>query len=469
MRISLRFELASRYAAAVALGIALIAAIGYLVLRDSLDRQINASLIAVASIQAASVTDDPSGEMHFHEWDVTVEEAASLGDLNRYSQIWNESGESLLRSRYLTRDLPLDHARLAETAAGEFTWSEGQLFEVRVRSIYYPLGRLGPSHERHVLQVAAPLKARDGTLRRAGQYLVTIVLLVSIGSFLGSWWLAGKTVRPVNDIIQQAEGIDGALLGQRISAYAETKEFASLVHVLNTMLSRIDKAFESQRRFTADASHELRSPLTALRGELELALRKERTGEEYRSAIASSLEEATRLSDVTADLLTLARSDAGVMTLRLECVDLGERVMAALERLRGRLSKKEVETVVSLEPDAKGMFDLKLVDQLIWNLLDNAVKYCHEAGTIDVSLASSGSGFTLEVADTGPGIPEKDVDRIFDRFSRVDEAHSAEGTGLGLSIVRAIALAHGGSVTASNREGGGAVFRVSLPVTSPEA
>jgi signal transduction histidine kinase len=466
MRRSLRFELAWRYAAAVALGIALVAAIGYLVLRDTLDRQINASLISVASIQASSVTDDPTGQMHFHEWDVTADEAASLGDLNRYAQIWSESGESLLRSQYLTHDLPLDPEALAEAAAGEFTWSEARLDDVRVRSVYYPLGRLGASHERHIIQVAAPLSARDLQMRSAGLYLAGIVLLVSIGSFLGSWWLAGKTVRPVNEITAQAHGIGGVMRGQRISAYAETKEFTSLVSVLNTMLGRIEVAFEAQRRFTADASHELRSPLTALRGELEIALRRERTAEEYRRAIGSALEEATRLSEVAADLLTLARSDAGVMMLRLESVDLGERLAVALERLRGRMADKALTAAVSIQSEALGLYDLKLVDQLVWNLLDNAVKYCETGAEIDVSVTSSGPDITLEIADRGPGIPEEALDRVFDRFSRVDDAHTAEGTGLGLSIVRAIAQAHGGSVTASNREGGGAVFRASLPRTA---
>ena len=463
MRQSLRFELAWRYSAAVALGITLVATIGYFVLRDTLDRQINASLISVASIQASSVTDDPTGEMRFHEWAVTAEEAASIGDLNRYSQIWSESGESLLRSQYLTRDLPMDERALTEATAGEFTWSEGQLGAVRVRSIYYPLGRLGSSHEQHILQVSAPLSARDRTLRTAGFFLIAIVVLVSGGSFLGSWWLADKTVRPVNEIIAQAERISGVTPDQRISAYAETREFASLVQVLNTMLSRIEVAFSAQRRFTADASHELRSPLTALRGELELALRRDRTEQEYRRAIGSALEEATRLSEVTADLLTLARSDAGVMTVRCEAVDLGERVAATLERLDGRLGEKQLTAKVEVEPGSVGVFDSKMIDQLIWNLVDNAVKYCDEGGTIEVSVAPSGDEILLVVSDTGPGIPEESLDQIFDRFSRVDDAHSAEGTGLGLSIVRAIARAHGGNVTASNREGGGAVFRVTLP------
>jgi two-component system OmpR family sensor kinase len=466
MKRPLRFELASRYAAAVALGIALVAAIGYFVLRDALDRQINASLLSVASIQASSVTDDPTGKMHFHEWDVTAEEAITLGDLNRYAQIWSESGESLLRSRYLTLDLPVAAEALERAATGELAWSEGSLAGQHVRSVFYPLGRLGQSHERHILQVAAPLLARDRTMRTAGFFLGGIVLLVSIGSFVGSWWLAGKTVRPVNEIIAQAERISGHRPGEHISAYAETKEFASLVHVLNTMLSRIDEAFEAQKRFTADASHELRSPLTALRGELELALRRERNPEEYRRVIHSSLEESVRLSDLADDLLTLARSDAGVMTLRLEDVDIVERVRFAVDRLEPRVKEKMLRVNVGAENQISGLYDVKLLDQLIWNLLDNAVKFSPRGGEIKVSVSSDGQEMLLEVADSGSGVPPDALDRIFERFARADDTHASEGTGLGLSIVRAVADVHEGHVEARNRDGGGALFRVWLPVRS---
>lgn len=468
MRRSLRFELASRYAAAVALGIALVAAIGYFALRSALDRQIEASLLSVASIQASSVTDDPTGEMRFHEWDVTAEEAGTLGDLNRYAQIWSESGESLQRTRYLAADLPVDPEALQAAAAGQITWAEGRLEGRHVRSVFYPLGRLGSSHERHILQVAAPLSARDRTMRTAGLFFLGVVILVSLGSFLGSWWLAGKTVRPVNEIIAQAEGIRGSRPGERIGAYAETREFTRLVQVLNTMLGRIDDAFEAQRRFTADASHELRSPLTALRGELEIALRRDRSPEEYRRVIGSSLEEAVRLSELTEDLLTLARSDAGVMEPRLEEVDLEERVRAALERLQSRIEEKGLTVSVTASGRGRGMWDLKLVDQMVWNLLDNAVKFSPAGGAIEVTVAR-GEDFVMTVDDTGPGIPEATITHIFERFASADEAHAAAGTGLGLSIVRAVAEAHGGSVAAANRQAGGARFEVRLPRSGPAA
>ncbi len=179
--------------------------------------------------------------------------------------------------------------------------------------------------------------------------------------------------------------------------------------------------------------------------------------------IDSSLEEAVRLSNLTEDLLKLARSDAGVMTLRLEEVDLGERLRFAVDRLQARIEDKELRVSVDVPAEATGLYDAKLVDQLVWNLLDNAVKFSTPGGAIEASIVSSGEEFVLTVADTGPGIPEEAIRHIFDRFSRVDDAHAAEGTGLGLSIVQAIAEAHGGTVTAANGDTGGTRFQVHLP------
>ena len=221
---SFRFQLSLRFTATMTAGILAAAALGWWALREALDRQIEASILNVASIQAASVTDSPGGEMHFHEWNLTPEEAASLRDLNRYAEVWDESGHSLLRSQFLTRDLPLDTAALAKAAAGELAWTEDHLGETAIRALYYPLGRLGPSHARHVLEVAAPLSTRNRTLETAALFLAGIVLTVSAGTFLGSWWLAGRAVRPVRDITREAEAIEAGTLGRRIDAHADTRE-----------------------------------------------------------------------------------------------------------------------------------------------------------------------------------------------------------------------------------------------------
>jgi len=450
-------------------GILAAAALGWWALREALDRQIEASILNVASIQAASVTDSPGGEMHFHEWNLTPEEAASLRDLNRYAEVWDESGHSLLRSQFLTRDLPLDTAALAKAAAGELAWTEDHLGETAIRALYYPLGRLGPSHARHVLEVAAPLSTRNRTLETAALFLAGIVLTVSAGTFLGSWWLAGRAVRPVRDITREAEAIEAGTLGRRIDAHADTREYERLVDVLNRMLERLDAAFEVQRRFTSDASHELRSPITALRGELELALRRERDPEEYRRVLESALEEAERLSFLAEDLLTLARSDAGAIEPRLRRVDLTRTLEEMVSRHRPRAEEKSLRLEATIEPGMGGLCDPDLLDRLLSNLLENALKFTMPGGRVEVSARGDGEDLVLEVADTGPGIREEDLPRIFDRFYRADAARtSTEGTGLGLSIVRTTSAAHGGEVTAGNRQEGGAVFRVRLPVLTAE-
>jgi len=291
-------------------------------------------------------------------------------------------------------------------------------------------------------------------------------LLVTGTTFAGAWWLAGRVVAPVRDITRQAEVIGATSLGRRITAHADTREYRRLVDVLNTMLDRIDAAFEAQRRFTGDASHELRSPLTALRGEIELALRRERSSEEYRRVLASALEEAERLGDLADELLTLARSDAGEMEPRRRHVRLVAPVQRAVDRLRFRAVAKKID-IAMRGGDVAGFWDPELLERMAYNLVENAVKYTTPGGHVRLEIRAENGTAILDVADTGPGLREADRGRIFDRFYRADLARAdSEGTGLGLSIVRAVARAHGGDVTAENRDEGGALFRVWLPRTA---
>jgi two-component system, OmpR family, sensor kinase len=463
---SFRFLLAIRFTAAMAVSVVAIALTTTLGLRAFLDRELDASILNVASIQAASVTDSPSGDMHFHEWELTPEEAASVQGLIRYAQVWSEEGRSLLRSQFMTRDLPLDQGALQDAAAGEVVWREQQFEGAPVRSLYYPLARLGSVHARHVLQVAAPLVARDQMMDRLTLFLIAVTTVVSLASFTGSWWLAGRAVRPVHEVIDQAEAIGEGSLDRRIEAYADTQEYRRLVEVLNTMLGRIQRAFETQRRFTGDASHELRSPLTALRGEIELALRRDRSAEEYRQVLASNLEEIVRLSRIAEDLLTLARADAGVLRGQDRLVDVRPVAERITGRLRGTAAALGTTLSLRIEGDPRVSIDPDLLEQILWNLCDNALKFTPSGGWVDVHIAQS-EELEIVVTDSGPGLGE-DPDRLFDRFVRADPARtpgqSRSGTGLGLSIVRAIAEGYGGSVKGENDPRGGARVSVRLPV-----
>ena len=463
---SFRFLLAVRFTVVMTGAVAAVAGLSYYALRETLDRELNASLLSVASLQAASVTDDPTGAMHFHEWELTADEATSVRDLIRYLQIWNTEGESLVRSAFITEDLPLDTTALRRAGEGNLARAEGTFQGIPIRALYYPLERLGELHTRHVLQVAAPLGPRNRMLRTVGVLLLTLVATVGIITFLGAWWLGARAVKPMDAIVDQAEHIAGGSPRRTIVAYAETWEYKRLVHVLNRMLSRLDKALETQKRFTADASHELRTPLTVLRGELEVALRRERTPEEYTRVLRSSLEEAERLSRLAEDLMTLTRSEAGAQTLQLQEEDLAERARNAAFRLTRQAEEKGIHLRGPTE-SVSALFDPDLLDRVIWNLVSNAIKFTPPGGTVEVSVRREPEGVILEVTDSGPGIPPGMLDAVFDRFFRLDQVRTlgaeSSGTGLGLAIVKALVQLHGGEVTASNGTEGGAVFKVTLP------
>jgi two-component system OmpR family sensor kinase len=464
---SFRVQLAFRAAVASAIALGTISAVSVLALGSVLDGDLDATVLNVATIQAASLTDGPAGEMHFHDWELTPEEAESVSDLVRYAQVWQVDGVSLLRSQYMTEDLPLDRAYLGRAGDGELAWTDGTYQGDAVRMLYFPLERLGGLHERHVLQVAAPLRIRNTLVSRVALFLALLSLGVVGATFGGGWWLAGRAIRPVYEVIDQAEGVGAQSLDRRIHAYADTQEYRRLVDVLNTMLSRIQGAFEGQRQFTADASHELRSPLTAMRGELELALRRDRDSAEYRRVLQSTLEEVVRLSRITEDLLTLARSDSGVLLTRPEPVEFSGIAERVVERLESRAAAKEIRLETESSGDATTEADPVLLGQAVWNLVDNAIRHTPAGGTIRVTTRVQGDHVELAVKDNGPGFPEEMLAHVFDRFFRADRARSHaeahQGTGLGLAIVRGVAEAHGGSATAENAPEGGARVELRFP------
>lgn len=464
---SFRFKLALRATLWVVAGIGALALATVFTLKTLLDREIDASILNIASIQAGSLADGPDGEMHFHEWELTADEAASVQDLVQYAQVWQVDGVSLLRSQYMTSDLPTDAEALEEAGSGELLWTEGEYLGTPVRTLYYPLERLGAAHQTHVLQVAAPLTRRNQMLRRAGWFFALLVLMTAAGTFAGAWWLAGSAVQPIHEVIDQAEEIGARSLDRRIQAYADTVEYRRLVEVLNTMLARLQGAFESQRRFTADASHELRSPLTAMRGEIEVALRRPRESEEYVAVLESTLEEAERLSTLSEDLLTLARSDSATLRPHLEDADVGDVVAGVVQRLGTRAGEASVEVKMSTAPATTARVDRGMMGQVVWNLLDNALKYSPPASVVEVAVGADGTDLVLAVTDSGPGLEGIEESSVFQRFSRGDSARTnagdTTGTGLGLAIVRALVEAHGGTVVAEDRPDGGARFTVRIP------
>jgi len=303
--------------------------------------------------------------------------------------------------------------------------------------------------------------------------LLGVVLLVTGATFLGAWWLAGSAVRPVSEITEQATLIEAGTLSQRIVAHAETGEYRGLVAVLNRMLERLDEAFRTQRRLTADVSHELRSPLTALRGGIEVALRAERTPRDYQRVLHSALEEIERLTEMSEDLLLITRIEGGLLEPQREPTDVNAVVERAIHLLRARIEERGLTVERRLGPDgAVASVDHELIERVAHQLLDNAVKFTPPEGTIRVAtgpLDDAEGGVRLSVEDSGPGVPPAYLPHIFEPFYRVDEARSrGTGTGLGLAMVRAIVRVHGGAIRASNvSDEGGARFEIDLPAPQP--
>jgi two-component system, OmpR family, sensor kinase len=312
--------------------------------------------------------------------------------------------------------------------------------------------------------LAALERARKRLLLVLGIALPVALLLSSYGGLV----LANQALRPVDRVTCVAEQIAAGDLTERVPIPAKMDELGRLATTFNYMISRLQAAFERQKQFTSDASHELRTPLAVLRGDIEIALRRERNAEEYQRTLASNLEEIVRLSRLVEDLLMLARADSGRVELRCELLDLGKLCADMVEYI-SPLAEQREQTLTYQAPTQTVTVnvDVQRIKQLLLNLLDNAIKYTEPKGTIRLSVTTEGQAAVLSVADTGRGIPPEDLPHIFERFFRRSAKtsdRSAPGSGLGLSIVKWIVEAHGGKIEVSSELGKGSVFTIKLPL-----
>ena len=290
-------------------------------------------------------------------------------------------------------------------------------------------------------------------------------LLVLLASLLG-YWLSGWSLAPVKRIIETTESIGAQNLSRRLEVPKARDELRRLTQTLNAMLHRIEASFNKITQFTADASHDLRTPVAVMRTTAEIALRRPRTIAEYRNALSKILATSVETSELLENLLTLARADAGALGMDMHRVDLGAHVRKAQERAALLSAEKNVD--VTLEAPANPVWvtaDAIAIDRLLLILLDNAVKYSPPGGRCEIALSQDQSEARISVRDSGIGIAQDDLKSIFDRFYRADRARSKNtgGAGLGLAIARWITELHGGMIAVESTPGAGSVFRVSLP------
>jgi heavy metal sensor kinase len=284
------------------------------------------------------------------------------------------------------------------------------------------------------------------------------------------WWLATRSLRPISRMTAEADGIAVDRLSDRLPVPETGDEVARLAETLNRMLGRVEAGMEEQQRLVADASHELRSPLAAMRAEIEVSLRADGLDGDARAVLISTLEEVERLSSTVDGLLILASADQGALDLNLATVDLTATTRQHAERFRALAVARDVELVLSLRP-AWVRGDRDWLGKAVANLIDNAIKFSPPGGRVLVSTESDRRECRVTVLDEGPGIPPEERERVFARFYRRDQARtrSLGGTGIGLSIVREVAIAHGGRVWVDASPRGGSAFTIAIPAVAEPA
>ena len=391
--------------------------------------------------------------------------------------------------RYQNADAPaaeaetavyLFHAngRLAETVSGatKLPWQRKPVLAAlgghdnyttvdRLR-VYSAGLRDDAGHVVGAVQIVHSLRGIDAHLNRLLLLLALATPALLTGAAFGGSLLASHALGPLERITRIAQEIKAGHLDERLGMVARDDEIGRLASTFDDMLDRLEHAFTQQRQFVADASHELRTPLTILRGDLDVLLRRPRSAAEYEETFQGINEEVTRLSAMVEALLMLARADSGQAEIARETLYLDAIIEDAIGGISRVAAARSITVDSVLPPDVTIVGDPTWLHQLMLNLLSNAIKYTPADGKVRVILTTEGPWARVDVADTGCGIAEQDLPRVFNRFFRTDEARTRTegGTGLGLAIARWCAEIHGGRLTVVSQVGQGSVFTVRLPL-----
>jgi heavy metal sensor kinase len=323
----------------------------------------------------------------------------------------------------------------------------------------------GPT-EPLIVQVVVSLAPNE----RALSELLVVLLLsgppVVAGALVGGYLLARKALAPVDRMVATVREITSARLDRRLTAPNSSDELGRLANTFNDMIARLQQSFDEIRRFTADAAHELRTPLASMRTDAEVALRAPRSPQNDERVLESMLEEIERLTRLVTQLLFLCREEAGLPPGPRSLARLDEIVLDATNHMQVLAREKGLVLEVPSFPPCLVYGEADRLRQLFFNLIDNAIKYTPPQGLIVVSGGVFNGSVRVDVSDSGTGIPDADLPRVFDRFYRADPSRSraVDGTGLGLAICRAISEAHGGHITVNNNAGNGCTVTVEFPM-----
>lgn len=462
MTLPLRLRLAVTSMVVSGLLLLAVSIVSYGVLARGLDDDVNTRL--------TELTEGLHGYLQFHGDEPSIDlnpndsdQISFVQEATRYYQLYDAADGRLV----------FQSAGMAPLGL-QLTPAEVQAYRMRPRpfDISTEYGRLrisnsvilGEPGRRYLLQVGVSLRTIDAALGRYRDLLLWLALPSLLVTALASWWLSGIALAPLSRLAGAAREIDVATLQRRLPTRGAKDELDDVARAFNETLGRLEHSVGEMRQFSAALAHELRTPLAALRGEIELTLRGADT-DEQRRVLASQIEELDKLKRLIDHLLTLARAEAGQIPLTFTPVNVSELAASLVEQLepvaQARTIDLRCERVGPVIVDG----DAGWLQRLLLNLLDNAMKFTREGGRVVLSVSADGGRARIDVHDTGIGMSEEEAEHAFERFYQADASRSAphEGVGLGLSLVKWIVDRHHGTIAVASRLGEGSTFTVTLP------
>jgi heavy metal sensor kinase len=390
-----------------------------------------------------------------------VQDAQSSGVDRMFLRVLSLDGEELVSSNMTS----WTNVAIKREALERLTNGESHVFETlaipqlphKVRILY---GIIGPDK---LVQIGRSLEDNELFMEAFRErFVLLMTALIIFGGLIG-WFMARRALQGVEEVAQTAEDISKGAFERRVPFKARGAEIDRLATTFNEMLDRIHALICGMREISDNIAHDLRSPITRIRGVAEMTLTSGKSMGEYESMAANTIEECDRLLEMIETMLAISELEAGAGDLAMEEVDMAGVVEDACDLFQPLAEDKDLTIVTEVITDSFVRGDTQKLQRLVANLLDNAIKYTESEGTIKVSLDGDASKVLLSVEDTGNGISEDDLANIFERFYRCDPSRSEAGVGLGLSLVMAIARSHGGEVAVTSYPGKGSTFSVSLP------
>jgi heavy metal sensor kinase len=393
-----------------------------------------------------------------------TDQASFVNEATRFYRIYDaESGRLLYQSPDISPlGLPLTPGEIALLRSGtppsDITTPHG-----RLKIVSSPVA--SPGGRPYVLQVGVSLNAMDTALSRYRDLLLLLTPLALLTTAVAAWWLAGFALAPLTRVAGAAADIDVTTLERRLPTRDVNDELEQVTRAFNDTLGRLEHSIGEMRQFSTALAHELRTPLAALRGEIELALRGSRDPG-VQQTLGSQIEEIDRLTRLIEHVLTLARAESGQIPLSFGAVDLGALAVSLVDPLEPVANARSIQLLCESAPSVVARGDAGWLERLLINLLDNAIKFTDEGGRVVVRVSRDGERVRLVVVDTGIGMAPEVSGHVFERFYQADPSRSSPsgGAGLGLSLVKWITDRHHGQITVDSRPGHGSTFSVTLPM-----